>query len=78
MCVCVCVCMFKNSLIPILVFRVQYQGRDSLDVCLKVFRRVVAVRTTVNNVCMIVMTNVAEFIMRSMGIPVVRYVSFDS
>ena len=25
-----------NSLIPILVFRVQYQGRDSLDVCLKV------------------------------------------
>ena len=28
----------KNSLIPILVFRVQYQGRDSLDVCLKVFR----------------------------------------
>ena len=27
----------ENSLIPILVFRVQYQGRDSLDVCLKVF-----------------------------------------
>ena len=39
---------------------------------------IVAVRTTVNNLCMIVMANVAEFIMRPMGIPVVRYVSFGS
>ena len=39
---------------------------------------IVAVRTTVINVCMIVMANVAEFIMRPMGIPVVRYVSFGS
>ena len=35
---------------------------------------IVAVRITVNNVCMIVMENVAEFIMRPMGIPVWIYV----
>ena len=39
---------------------------------------IVAVRTTVNNLCMILMANVAEFIMRPMGIPIVRYVSFGS
>ena len=39
---------------------------------------IVAVRITVNNLCMIVMANVAGFIMRPMSIPVVRYVSFGS
>ena len=39
---------------------------------------IVAVRITVNNLCMIVMEHVAEFIMRPMGIPVVRYVSYGS
>ena len=37
---------------------------------------IVAVRITVNNICMIVMENVAGFIMCPMGIPVVRYVSY--